>query len=715
MRKIRISGVQIGVGIVLIQLLVFSLYVFNRTITAETPSVYWDARVYYSDALFTFEGFHFEKLSGLKGLIEALQTAERPVFSWPAVVLLELTGGTLNYRLLVLVNTAFYHLIMALSIFAILKSAKCKPLTVAAAISCVWAMPLYFDFSVVLYGDVALAAWVMLYSAALSKIQDPPYRSVKVVLAGIIAALGWQVKPIFLWYFGIVTACFMFIRLVDALWVNGGSIKGIFRKLSSLTLTFTLPFCLLSYFIAPRTLRELISKLYYANEVAETVTHYAHSTQSIPQIEILDLLLSRLYGLIKSLLWFPVVVFREISFPILSVFLIVFTIFLVIWLKTRIDKTKKLSLSGSIKRICSDRLSFLFLTLITAIIYMSFIVETKVTRAILFLLPIFVILCLYLLDYIGRCSKNIQKTCTVLTILILLLNLNNTCSWSHGLSGISIQSLNQFFGLGGLRFFSKNAAVTNTLTYEKLGFIEVFEFIEDHCKPECTSEKPALVFVANNSYLYNPTSLETFPIIDRDFNDHFTSSNLDVPLEFKTAFRNYGSFDKDGGISRNFFTANYVVVVKEKLAESYYPGSDVYRKITIQNLSNEKPEFIDGLVKIYEKVNPLGHPVIVYKRQSFPGDISFVKIVRILTRNDPDNLWNVPFICAALNINPNLPDLHGQLKRMAENLSSGGVRYRYGSPLQESKIRTILKDYMKKNQVPDIRYPVVLESWWGSI
>ena len=707
MRKIQISAAQIGIGICSIQLLIFSLYVFNRTITAETPSVYWDATVYFSDALHTFEGFGLEKLSGLIGLVEALQTAERPVFSWPAVVLLKLTGGILNYQLLVLVNTAFYHLIMALSIFSILKSGRCKPLTVPAAISCVWAMPLYFDFSVVLYGDIALAAWVMLYSAVLSTIQDPPYRSVKVFLAGIIAALGWQVKPLFIWYCGIVSGCFAFIRLVDVLWVRGAPIKGNFHKVSSLALSFAFTFSLVSYLMIPRTLRELVSKLYYANEATANITPHAHHTQSIPQIEILDLFVSRLSGLIGYLLWFPRVVFSEISFPILCIFLIIFsTTLITIFLKTR-----KLSLRKSIKRMCSNRLSFLFLTLIVAIIYMSFFVKTKIARTTLFLLPIFVILCLYLLDYMGRCSKNRQKTYKILVTLILLLNLNNTCSWSYGLSGISFQSLNQFLGLGGLRFSSKNAGVTNTVTYEKLGFIEVVELIEERCKPGCTSEETAFVFVANDSYLYNPTSLQTFHNLDRDFSDHFTSSNLDVPLEFKSAFRNYGSFDKGGGIGRRFFTANYVVVVKEKLTEFSYPGGGVYKKIFIQNLSSEKPEFLDGLVKIHEKVNQLGDPVVVYERQGLPSDMNFVKMVQTLAGNDPYNLWNVPFICAALNSNPNLSDLHRQLKSMSKILSSGGVRYRYGSPRQESNIKTFLKDYRKTNQVPDIHYPEFLESW----
>jgi hypothetical protein len=264
--------------------------------------------------------------------------------------------------------------------------------------------------------------------------------------------------------------------------------------------------------------------------------------------------------------------------------------------------------------------------------------------------------------------------------------------------------------LPNFQIYSQIPIINSVITYEELGVFEALGFIEKDCKLKCTKAEPASVFIPHSSGKYNGSVFEDSRVISHEsyFQKDITSPNIEIPFKFISATFNYGGWGSEGGIPRSFFTSEYILLIKDNLIGHLSGNTEIYNKLIAEYLSLEKPEFIDGLVKIYESQNRLGDRVIVYKRRNLPSADNFVKIVQSLTVKDLNNFWNVPFIYAALQINPQLLDLKRQFQQMSEINFSKEVRYHYGSPEQESKIQTLLKNPVDTNKQVDVKYPDIL-------
>lgn len=695
MKKI-ISLIHVGIIIFALQIILFLFYLAARSVTHETPLVISDEFAYYLDSAKTFEHFNLENFQGAKGLIEALQHPVRPVFSWLAVTLLKLTGGTLNYQLLIAINTIFYQIILAFSVYYVLKWLKSSPLTIITALSTIWAMPVFGELSFILMGDVAVAAWIILFTAGILAVQNESNRLLKAFFLGVIAALGFQTKPIFFMYFVTIIGCFAALLLANTIFLRRSSYKLAIRQILPVATIFTLTFLSLGYVLYPRGIRGLISDLAYNNEA---LGYWVSET-----------------GVFNSYLWFPTVLFNEIS--VIPAFILSLTIInsLVRLLKNPLSLGENRKINNIINHffitICSNRATLLFLPFIIIVIYSSFLVKSKDSRTFFFLLPIFIYLSFYLIDKIGCSTRFNQQIYNFLLLSILLINLNNTLTWSRELTHISLPIFNQYFDFPRLQLYSKSPIINNNNlnTYEKLAILDVLEVIEKDCQPGCTQQSPTSVFLPHSSSRYTESVFESYRYINTDFNESLAVSDIKIPFKFFTGRFNYGGWNEQGGIPKNFFTANYVVLVKNYLKGHLSGNTEVYNKLIAKNMSAEQPEFIDGLVKISEIRNRIGDNIIVYKRQKLPSANNFVKIVKTLIASDPNNLWNVPFIYAALQINPQIPELGGQLEQMSK-INIAKVKYHYGSPKQRAKIKALLKNPININQLENVKYPIFLTNW----
>lgn len=685
---------QVGKTIFAIQFLLFLFYLAAWSVTHETPVVYWDEFAYYLDAVKIFDSFNLD-LPGINSLIESLQHPVRPVFSWLAVVLLKLTGGTFNYQLNVAINTILYQLILAFSVFYVLKWLGSSPITIITALSTIWAMPVFCELSLVLMGDVAVAAWIILFTAGILAVKNKSHRLLKTFLLGIIAALGLQTKPIFLMYFVAMIVCLATLKLAEIIFLEGGGYKVAIRQILPVATVLTVTFLSLGYLFYPRGLRGLISELAYNNE---TLGYWVSQT-----------------GIFNSFLWFPTVVFNEIS--IIPAFILSLTLLssLIYLLKNNLIGVNK-KYGNSIKyllvTICYSRSSLLFLTFVLLVFYASFLINFKDSRTLFFLLPIFIYLSFYFLE---RLSHNANPKTEViykfLIISILLINLNNTIAWSNQLAKISFPSVNKYLDISNLRFDSENPLLNYNkfATYEKLSILNVLEVIEKDCKPGCTEKNPTSVFIPHSSSRYNESVFESYRYLNHDFNKSFTLSDVDIPFKFFNQIFNYGGWGADGGIPKKLFTAKYIVLVKNYFQGHLSGNAEVYNKLVAKKMSADSPEFIDGLSKLSEIPNQLGDNIIVYKRQKLPSANNFVKIVQTLSESDPNNLWNVPFIYAALEINSQISELWQQLEQMSK-LNIAKVKYHYGSHEQEAKTKALLKNPINIKS-ENVKYPIFLTNW----
>ena len=123
-----------------------------------------------------------------------------------------------------------------------------------------------------------------------------------------------------------------------------------------------------------------------------------------------------------------------------------------------------------------------------------------------------------------------------------------------------------------------------------------------------------------------------------------------------------------------------------------------------KKLSENDPVFMDGLMPIYKTKNKLGQEIVLYKRYRYPTASNFAKIVEYLAENDKNNLWNVPFLYVALDINPNLTELKKQLKTMSNKNFLDSVSYNYGDIRKKYITQQILQKY---KQIPASKLGVI--------
>jgi hypothetical protein len=673
---------RIGLVMFSIQSILFLAYITSRYVSAEMPLVIWDEYAYYVDAKNVFLHFGWDAL-------KSMQNSTRPVFAWFSIFLMKILSLGLNYQLLSLMNTVFYHSVLGISIYYILQATNCHLLTIIAAVSTLYSMPSFFKLSTTLLGDVPTASWVVLFSACLVAIQKPSKTFLKAFILGIVAALGFQTKPIFILYFILTTACFTLTNFNFINCFDNKKYQHIIYKILPPLGIFIISFCSLLYFVYPLNLNKLIAELSYNNE---TLAYWVSAQ-----------------GIFNSYLWFINVVFNEIAIIpalILSLSFLGGPINFMKNLPSLMNQQNFVkNILGKLQQTTQHKILFIWLSFITITLYVSFFVKSKDARASFLLFPIFIILSFYAIDWISRLSKFNQKIYTFLILSILLFNLANTASWSAKISSwLPLNLFNTYLNLEKFQFYTNTAVVINIDTYQNLGVEDVLKAIEKDCQPSCLT-KPASVLIPHGSSRYNLNGFLSFSTVNQNiYPDHQNKNEI---FNFTTALFNLGGWGLDGGIPKSFFTANYIILVKNNLVLGGLAGNtEVYNKALATELSATNQEFIDGLVAIHETRNRVGDTIIVYKREKLPSADNFVKIVQKLSLIDPNNLWNTPFIYAALQINPQLPELQQQFAKMSEVIKS--AKYHYGTAEQEAMIQSLITEPNAIEKHQNIRYPLFL-------
>lgn len=679
---------RIAIVIVAIQMFFFCLYILSWAVSAENPLVIYDQMTYYEDAV-TF--FH-NKVD--------FYGSTRPIFAWLAVILLRLIGSSINYQLLSLLNLIFYQGILILGVYLIYKYLKSHFLTILGALSTIWSMPLFFGRSASLMGDVAVGSWVVIFAAGLVALQNPYRRWLPATMLGIIAGLGVLTKPIFFMYPITAIICLGVIKLFEAIFFKKTQYLIILKEIILIGIPFATSAFITGKLVFPEKLPLLVSDYLYNNEVL-----------GYWQTQL---------GIFNTYLWFPTVVFSEIA--IIPAFILS-----LVWLKPLVFIIKDLF---SIRRfldlikifrnyvliLAKYRFSFSVLAFLIIIAYLSLRVLTKEAGSTFFILPLFIICSFYLVDIFSKKSQLNFKIYVFLVISILISNLSNTLSWSPALAKATLQPVNQYLNLPSLDFSTQNPVILadKRETYQRLGISEILTFLNQDCKELCVNKDNDQKFVpilvphgAPYSFsVFQSASYANQDIIKGDY------KSAKTPFQFLATHLNYGGWGAEGGIPKGLFKAPYIIVVKNYVHGDLVIGnSEIYNQTIAQQLSKENPIFMDGLESVFTTKNRIGDTIIVYKRKELPKADNFAKSVELLVEKDPNNIWNVPFIYAALKIHPQSIVLQQQLAEMSDPNFIKQVKYEYGNTEQENLIRGILKASQGLSQNETISYPKFLESW----
>lgn len=684
---------RIWFAIFSLQILFFFIVTISIYTQPETKLVIWDEFGYYQEAVKVFENNGFE-------FFKAMQNSNRPVFTWFNILIIQIASLGLNYRLLAFLNTISYQIILVAAFCYILKIVKIGNPLICIGISILYAMPVFFDISIGLLGDLACAAWVMLFSAFLVALSQPSLRIFKLISLGIVAALGFQTKPIFLLYLVTSLTCFILARMVDLIFLNREQkIKSI-REFLTLSIFFIVPFAIVLYFIFPKNLLNLISDLAYNNE---TLGYWVANV-----------------GIFNSYLWLLTVIFDQINIlAVLICTLLVIWYFLIkisrfknVNRKSHLEKQNiYIQLASQIQEITNYPLFSIVISFIIIVLYVSLKVNFKDARTLLFLLPIAAILLCQIISSVSKYSKLNYRLVNILMGTILVCNFFNALVWNPKLPENSQILFNSYLDLRDLKIKQKNAFASSVNsfkeTYQSLGIGEVIETLEKDCQPSCLNQGN-LVFIPHGTFRYNDTTFSSFNLINKY--SIYTNNDSLKKLNYISALFQYGGWGHDGGIPKTFFTANYIVFIKNYFQKGTLAGdTEIYNQSIHEYLSQGKSEFVDGLEKIYEKTNRIGDTIVIYKRNKKPTAENFVKIVKTLTARDKNNLWNVPFIYAALKIQPDLSDLSQQLEEMSKIVPL--VKYNYGNPQQAAEIREIIGQRNENTYQKKIDYPAFLDGW----
>lgn len=679
---------SIAIAIVATQISFFSLYILSWAVSAENPLVIYDQMTYYEDAV-TF----FHNKADFYG-------STRPIFAWLAVILLRLTGSSINYQLLSLLNLMFYQGILILGVYLIYKYLKSHFLTTLGALSTIWSMPLFFGRSASLMGDVAVGSWVVIFAAGLVALQNPYHRWLPSTMLGIIAGLGVLTKPIFFMYPITAIVCLGVIKLVEAIFFKRIQYSVILKKTILICIPFSISTFITGKLVFPEKLPLLVSDYLYNNEVL-----------GYWQTQL---------GIFNTYLWFPTVVFSEIA--IIPAFILS-----LVWLKPLIIIIKDLL---SVKRfhdlikvfknyaviLAKYQFAFSVSAFLIIIVYLSLRVLTKEAGSTFFILPLFIICSFYLVDIFSKKSHLNLKIYVFLIISILISNLSNTLSWSSALDKATLRPVNQYLNLPSLSFTTQNPVILagKRETYQRLGISEILTFLNQDCKELCVNKNNDQKFIpilvphgAPYSFsVFQSASYANKDIIKGDY------ESTKTPFQFLATHLNYGGWGAEGGIPKGLFKAPFIILVKNFVHGDLVIGnSEIYNQTIAQQLSKENPIFMDGLESVFKTKNRIGDTIIVYKRKELPKADNFSRSVELLVEKDPNNLWNVPFIYAALKIHPQSTILQQQLAKMSDPNFIKQVKYEYGNPEQESLIQEILKGSQGLSENTTISYPNFLESW----
>ena len=419
----------------------------------KTPLIQTDQFTYVFDVSVFYNNFS----------LVALKTCERPIFSFLSAILLKISGIALTFSNICLTNTIFYHLMLILSLLYIGKKLNLSKLTIIMILSVIFSMPIFFDLSSVLMGDVAMAAWSILLIALFVSLNHADKNELKLILIGIITALGVQIKPICAFYSFIIIASYIIIQFANiSIPKRELSIKNSLLN----SFCFLIGFLPLALLIYPNNLANLIHELYYNNEKMQ----YWKSFE----------------GIFNSILWFPSVLLREIS--------IIPALILSLFFCLKIYRVIKqfVSNKSSLEYLLSKKYLFIMFGFFILLLYVCFLVQSKDARTFLFLIPIFILIAGIIME-----SQFTQKTklYSGIIIFIVFVNLINTLCWSQKLPLRNVFITNNFIKLDSLKLENKRPGILDEHTYLDLGIPDILAMID---KYQLSFSKDSQSYNSNN-------------------------------------------------------------------------------------------------------------------------------------------------------------------------------------------------------------------------
>ena len=649
----------LGMQVVIFYILLFKCHL-------KTPLVQSDELIYLTNAKFLYSYFK----------MAFLHTSERPIFSWPVILMLKFFHLKFVYPLICSLNAIFYHIILISSIWWITKTLKIQNLVFLAVISTIYAIPLFFDMSYYFMGDVPVAAWIMLFTALLFSLKNPSHKVIKSTILGIITALGLQTKPIFIFYFGIIMASFLFIEGIKLFFPENKPDKSKIKNICIVVIFFVISFLFTLPIVLPKNIIILITELAYNNE-------------KMGYWKSFD-------GLLNGIFWLPNVLLGDMY--LLS--LIILAIFFILAVKNILSSPSRLNKWKTL--FLESKSSFLISGFIILILYVSFCVQAKGARVFFFIFPLFILLGGMAADL---CLKNKHKICAPLILVLVLFNFTNTILWFQPEFIRNFFITNYYTNLSSANILPKRPGAFDDKGYNDYGLLDVLSFID---KNNQSQNSPAVIFVTNKAYndpllaAANFSSEMLFGIIPEI--KHKITGRIAIAAN---SFQ-YGTFSEEGGVSRYFFSCKYIVLINNKLQGLFSGNTEIYNRLLTEKLSQKDPVFMDGLVSIYEKTNKFKDKIIIYERKNLPSPENYAKIMNYLAGKDPMNMWNVPFIYTALKIHPDFKNLEKQLDTMSEGNFISSVNYHYGTPNRENWVRSLLIN-RKSGFVFNISYPEVLQ------
>jgi hypothetical protein len=667
--------------IVVAQALIFGAHVRG----VAPPVLYWDTLGYYHDASTLFVNWN----------LPSIQRSWRPIFSWPGVLALRLVGqDSVTPHLLLVLNGALYVLVLLGSTYWLLRLLREPALAALAAWSTLLSMPLLLALATSLYGDLALAAWAVLTVAILTAFHMAPHRTWLAFLLGVVSAVGLQTKPMFLFLLVMGLASFGFLQMA-ALLVGRDSgapaalLRERLQELGRAAVAFAVGFAPLAYLVLPRRLPALIRELAYANE---TLGYWQWQA-----------------GLFNGILWLPTVALGELALvPALVLGLAVglrALVGLAAAMRALGAGDPILPVRGLIRRMVEHPGVVVVLVLVLTTLYLSAFVNHKDPRVTFFILPLGVVVGM---SCLASLLRGWGPRCRWFLIGLMATQLAVTAAWAD-VAPPGLAVLRWYGDLTRFRVVVKRPEQTTPISYRSIGAMEIVAALERDCSRRFRcGQSPSLVFVPHSSTTYNESIFDSVrlvrgPVVRGRGLPHSV-------LRFSTAVFHRGGFGQEGGIPRAFLTAHYVLLVEGNLRGHLSGRTEVYNRTVAEALTKGRPEFLDGLEAIYETRNALGDRLVVFARTALPSPASFAGIVTALAREDPDNLWNVSWLHAALQIEPEAPELRAQLARMGEPDFRRRASYRYGTPAQEARIEAILSG---RGGTPgeEAAYPSLIVQW----
>lgn len=602
--------------LVVIQFLIWTYITYNLMFVGQ-PLVVWDTARYLGDAANLYISNNF---------FEQLRAATFPVFSWPIVGFFRLFDIPMSYGALSFTNFLLWNGILIGSTYWLCRLTKINSIIGAIVLSLHFSSATAFSSTSGLMGDLAVFSWYMLVTCLLcSASRESKWALLFAFLAGIIIGNGSQVKTICIMA-GLCLIGGYVLSLLYGLFLGDKSkilvrLGGIFLRLLLLILGLAVALIL----IAHRDAFDIISKYYYNNETLAIWKSYN--------------------GLYNGVLWFPTVIFE--TFPFASILFLI-TIFIILITNFNFNKNY-ISLFGS-RREFSDLL-LIGAPILVEVSYISFFVISKFIRPMYFLIPVFIFFTIFfvriIINRIGFLkSRSIVGVLPYFVLLVFVINTICTASWVLFREG---SWANYMFILPN-RGFRLDVPLIKEPTWEDTGLREIRSYLNDIA----LKNKEEKLYVLVPSYM--STLCESLLYSSYLSLSTIQGDNLPKPppITYIDFTFKYGAWGNFGGFPRAYFTNSYIIYSNQGWVEKLPDDLLLYPNLLCKRLSEYTPAYWDGMIPIIFGKNSFGFDVVLAQRIAMAKPETFLEIMKEVAALDPNNLWNLPLLAAAYQIEPSL-------------------------------------------------------------